>query len=48
MTQASAAALIYSTARTWQDWELGVSRMHPAFWELWREKSRHAGTARPP
>ena len=38
LTQTEAAALIYSTWRTWQDWEAGIARMHPAFWELWRLK----------
>lgn len=38
MTQSEAAALIYSTMRTWQDWESGARRMHPAFMELWRIK----------
>lgn len=39
LTQTEAAALIYATLRTWQDWEAGKRRMHPAFWELWRAKS---------
>jgi len=34
LTQAEAAALIYSTARTWQDWEAGIARMHPGLWKL--------------
>lgn len=38
LSQTEAAGLIYSTLRTWQDWEAGVARMHPAFWELWRMK----------
>ncbi|HEX9391468.1 MAG TPA: helix-turn-helix domain-containing protein [Usitatibacteraceae bacterium] len=40
LTQTAAAELIYSTLRTWQDWEKGVARMHPAFWELWRLKAK--------
>lgn len=36
MTQREAASLIFCSWRTWQDWELGNRRMHPAFWMLWR------------
>jgi DNA-binding XRE family transcriptional regulator len=36
LSQPAAAALIGSTRRTWQDWEAGVSRMHPAIWAAWR------------
>lgn len=35
LTQTQAAELIYSTLRTWQDWEGGQRRMHPALWEYW-------------
>lgn len=38
LTQAGAAALIYSTRRTWQDWETGVAHMHPGLWELFELK----------
>lgn len=38
LTQPQAAALIYSTLRTWQDWESGARRMHPAMLELWHIK----------
>ena len=34
LTQTEAAAAIYSTLRTWQDWEAGKARMHPGLWEL--------------
>jgi putative transcriptional regulator len=34
LTQSEAAALVYSGLRTWQDWESGERRMHPAIWEL--------------
>ena len=34
LTQAAAARLIYCSVRTWQDWESGARRMHPAFWSL--------------
>lgn len=36
MTQEAAAGIIYCSYRTWQDWEAGARRMHPAFWRLWR------------
>lgn len=38
LSQADAAALIYSTRRTWQDWEAGVAGMHPGLWELFELK----------
>lgn len=39
LSQTAAAELIYSTLRTWQDWEAGAARMHPAFWQLWKMKA---------
>jgi putative transcriptional regulator len=39
LSQAAAAAIIYSAERSWQDWESGARRMHPAFWELWMMKT---------
>jgi putative transcriptional regulator len=39
ITQTEAGALIYCELRTWQDWEGGQRRMHPAFWELWQLKA---------
>ncbi|OGS91741.1 MAG: hypothetical protein A2061_01140 [Gallionellales bacterium GWA2_59_43] len=43
LTQTAAAALVFTTCRTWQQWEAeegtaGHRRMHPAFWELFRIK----------
>jgi putative transcriptional regulator len=38
LTQTDAAASIHCQLRTWQDWEAGKRRMHPAFWELWQRK----------
>lgn len=38
LSQTAAAALIYSTLRTWQDWEAGKAKMHPGLWELFRSK----------
>lgn len=40
LTQTEAGAVIYCAMRTWQDWELGNRRMHPAFWELWKMKTQ--------
>lgn len=34
LTQTEAANLVYAGLRTWQDWESGERRMHPAIWEL--------------
>lgn len=34
-TQTQAARVIYSTLRTWQKWEGGERRMHPALFELY-------------
>ncbi len=42
LTQTAAGRLIHCSCRTWQQWENGDRRMHPAFWELWQAKS---GTA---
>lgn len=39
LTQGAAAALIYRTARNWQQWEGGDRRMDPALWELFRIKA---------
>jgi len=39
LSQTAAAALIYATLRTWQNWEAGQTSMQPALWELWRIKA---------
>jgi len=39
LSQSSAAELIHSGLRAWQEWEAGNRRMHPAFWELFKLKS---------
>ena len=38
ISQTAAAALVHTTCRTWQQWEAGDRRMHPAFWELFNIK----------
>jgi len=40
LTQTAAAALLHTTCRTWQQWEKGDRRMHPAFWELFLLKAQ--------
>jgi DNA-binding transcriptional regulator YiaG len=42
LTQAAAAALVYRSARNWQQWELGERRMDPAVWELFTLKAAMA------
>jgi DNA-binding transcriptional regulator YiaG len=46
LTQVQAAEVIYSTKRTWQDWERGLNSMHPALWELFKLKVSRS--VRPP
>lgn len=38
LTQTAAAGLIHSGLRSWQQWEAGDRRMHPAFWDLFCRK----------
>lgn len=33
LTQTEAGRLVYASLRSWQDWEYGKRRMHPAIWE---------------
>lgn len=40
LTQTAAGALIYVSLRGWQEWEAGTRKMHPAFWELFKLKTR--------
>ncbi|MDR5791754.1 XRE family transcriptional regulator [Caballeronia sp. LP003] len=39
LSQAAAAHIVHSGLRTWQQWEAGARRMHPAFWELFQIKT---------
>jgi hypothetical protein len=39
LSQTAAAELIYSTKRTWQDWEAGKAKMPPGLWELFMLKT---------
>jgi len=34
LTQTAAGDLVHTALRTWQQWEAGDRRMHPAIWEL--------------
>lgn len=47
LTQREAAAVIYRSWRTWQDWELGRASMDPALWELWLIKTSHLRGVQP-
>ena len=38
LAQPEAAALVYSTVRAWQAWELGYRTMHPQLWETFLVK----------
>lgn len=38
LTQTAAAALVYANLGSWQKWESGARRMHPAFWDLFQRK----------
>lgn len=40
ITQAEAAKVVHVSKRTWQQWELGQRKMHPAFWELFEIKTK--------
>lgn len=39
LTQKDASIIVHTNERSWQKWELGERRMHPAFWELFLIKS---------
>jgi len=41
LSQTAAAQVVHTTCRTWQQWEAGDRRMHPAFWELFARKTHH-------
>lgn len=43
LTQVQAAALVHVDLRSWQKWEGGERRMHPAFWELFSIKAALRG-----
>ena len=39
LTQGAAAALVHSALGSWQQWEKGSRKMHPAHWELFLIKT---------
>lgn len=39
LTQPASAELVYTSLRTWQEWEQGRGRMHPAAFELFLLKT---------
>lgn len=46
-TQAEAGDVVHVSQRTWQQWELGQRKMHPAFWELFQIKTNFKSKAEP-
>ena len=38
LSRKEAAAMLHASVRTWEKWEVGERRMHPAFWELFKTK----------
>jgi hypothetical protein len=40
LTQREAAEKCYSALRSWQDWEYGQRRMHPAVWQVFLGATR--------
>ena len=39
-TLAQAAAEVHADLRSWQKWEAGDRKMHPAFWDLYQLKTQ--------
>ena len=48
LTQTAAAKLVHCSRSSWAEWEGCVSRMHPAFWELFQLKSKSNLPAKSP
>ena len=46
LTQTQAAELVHVTLRSWQRYEAGEKRIHPAMWELFLIKKPPAGNRR--
>lgn len=47
LTQEQAGALLYRSARAWQNWEYDINDMDPALWEHWNAKVGQLETASP-
>jgi DNA-binding transcriptional regulator YiaG len=45
LTQTAAGELLHTALRTWQQWEAGDRKMHPAMWELFCIKSKETDHA---
>ena len=45
LTQTQAGELVFGTLRTWQDWEHGARRMHPALWAFFLLRTGQHPTA---
>lgn len=41
-TQAEAAKMVHVDLRSWQKWEAGDRKMHPAFWDLYQLKTQRS------
>lgn len=41
LTQTKAAELVHCGLRSWQQWEAGDRKMHPAMWELFCIKTKN-------
>ncbi|HSY46923.1 MAG TPA: hypothetical protein VK800_12795 [Steroidobacteraceae bacterium] len=48
LSQTQAAELVYSTLRSWQNWESGQVGMHPAIWAWFRHRVETGEEAPPP
>ena len=48
LTQKEAGAACMSALRSWQDWEYGKRRMHPAIWQVFLHATDSARAAAPP
>ncbi|MFL6603058.1 MAG: hypothetical protein ACJ8R9_17260 [Steroidobacteraceae bacterium] len=48
ISQTEAAEMVYSTLRSWQNWEADEVGMHPAIWAWFKHSVRNAGGATPP
>ena len=43
ISQTEAAEMVYSTLRSWQNWEADVVSMHPAIWAWFKHSVQNAG-----
>jgi putative transcriptional regulator len=47
ISQTEAAEMVYSTLRSWQNWEADEVSMHPAIWAWFKHSVQNAGSAKP-